>query len=127
MTWEEDDLAIYLGTSDGFVFYYKLQDPSVRLQVLATPGFCVRSLACIFNAKDQKLGVINERAVYIGGNFNSSVTEQNKCIYEVKIAPKTVIIVLLSNRNKEKVLRNNRQNTMYQLLIKYLPTRMYQG
>ena len=27
MAWEEDDLAIYLGTSDGFVFFYKLEDP----------------------------------------------------------------------------------------------------
>lgn len=24
MCWEEDDLGVYLGTSDGFVYYYKL-------------------------------------------------------------------------------------------------------
>lgn len=59
MVWEEDDLAVYLGTSDGFVFYYKLEDPSVRLQVLASPGFSVRSLACLFTGKDEKLGTIN--------------------------------------------------------------------
>jgi hypothetical protein len=91
MIWEEDDLAIYLGTSDGFVFYYKLEDPSVRLQVLAAPGFSVKSLACLFTSKDEKLGNINERTVYVGGTFSSSVTNENKCIYEVKITPKTVI------------------------------------
>jgi hypothetical protein len=93
MVWEEDDLAIYLGTSDGFVFYYKLEDPSVRLQALAAPGFSVRSLACLFTAKDEKLGTINERTVYIGGTFSNSVTNENKCIYEVKITPKTVKMI----------------------------------
>lgn len=67
-------MAIYLGTSDGFVFYYKLEDPSVRLQVLASPGFSVKSLACLFTAKDEKLGTINERTVYVGGAFNNSVS-----------------------------------------------------
>jgi hypothetical protein len=90
MIWEEDDLAIFLGTSDGFVFYYKLEDPSVRLQVIAAPGFSVRTLASLFVFKDEKLGNINERTVYIGGSFGSTVTNENKCIYEVKIAPKSV-------------------------------------
>ena len=90
MVWEEDDLAIYLGTSDGFVFYYKLEDPSVRLQVLAVPGFSIRTLTCSFTSKDEKLGVINERVVYIGGSFGTNVSNENKCIYEVKITPKTV-------------------------------------
>jgi hypothetical protein len=58
--------------------------------VLASPGFSVRSLACLFTGKDEKLGTINERTVYIGGNFNSSIARENKCIYEVKIAPKAV-------------------------------------
>ena len=89
MAWEEDDLAIYLGTSDGFVFFYKLEDPSVREQVLTAPGFSVKTLACLFTAKDEKLGTINERVVYIGGTFSSSVSNESKCIYEVKITPKT--------------------------------------
>jgi hypothetical protein len=94
MTWEEDDLSIYLGTSDGFVFFYKLEDPSVREQVLTVPGFSVKSIACLFVGKDEKLGTINERTVYIGGTFGNSVSNENKCIYEVKITPRTVFICL---------------------------------
>ena len=75
MTWEEDDLAIYLGTSDGFVFYYKLEDPSCRMQVLASPGFSVKSIATTFVAKDDKQGLINERTIYIGGTFSSTISE----------------------------------------------------
>ena len=89
MTWEEDDLSIYLGTSDGFVFFYKLEDPSVREQVLTIPGFSVKTIACLFVGKDEKLGTINERTIYVGGTFGNSVSNENKCIYEVKITPKT--------------------------------------
>ena len=91
MSWEEDDLAIYLGTSDGFVFFYKLEDPSVRMQVLSIPGLSIKTIACIFVGKDEKQGLINERTVYASGIFAPSVTADNKCIYEVKITPKTVI------------------------------------
>jgi hypothetical protein len=51
----------------------------------------VRTLACLFTSKDEKLGTINERTVYIGGAFNASIAKENKCIYEVKITPKTVL------------------------------------
>lgn len=52
MCWEEDDLGVYLGTSDGFVYYYKLEDPTVRLPVLSVPGLSVKTIASIFVAKD---------------------------------------------------------------------------
>jgi hypothetical protein len=42
--------------------------------VLSAPGFSVKTLACLFTAKDEKLGTINERAVYVGGTFNATVT-----------------------------------------------------
>jgi len=45
------------------------------LQVLASPGFSVKSLACLFIGKDEKLGQINERTVYIGGIFNASIAK----------------------------------------------------
>ena len=67
--------------------------------MLSSPGFTVKTLACLFVGKDEKLGTINERTVYIGGTFNASVTNENKCIYEVKISPKTVIFFLLSKRS----------------------------
>lgn len=35
------------------------------------------------------MGLINERTVYVGGTFNSSISNENKCIYEIKITPKT--------------------------------------
>jgi hypothetical protein len=53
----------------------------------------VRTLACLFTSKDEKLGTINERTVYIGGAFNASIAKENKCIYEVKITPKTVLFL----------------------------------
>lgn len=59
MVWEDDDLGLYLGTSDGFVFYYKLDDPAFRMQVLSVPAFSVRTLCTLFVAKDEKLGTIN--------------------------------------------------------------------
>ena len=95
MTWEEDDLALYLGTSDGFVFFYKLEDPSVRLQVLSVPGLSIKTIASIFVGKDEKQGLINERTVYASGIFSPSVTSDNKCIYEVKITPKTVYYCIM--------------------------------
>jgi hypothetical protein len=48
-----------LGTSDGFVYYYKLEDPSVKLQILAAPGFGIKTIASNFVGKDEKLGLIN--------------------------------------------------------------------
>jgi hypothetical protein len=89
MCWEEDDLGVYLGTSEGIVYYYKLDDPSVRLTILSIPGLSVKTIAAVFLAKDEKQGVINERTVYIGGVFSGTVADENKCIYEVKIAPKS--------------------------------------
>lgn len=88
MAWEEDDLAVYVGTLEGFVFYYKLEDPTVRLQVFSFAGFSVRTLACLFTGKDEKLGTINERTVYIGGSYHNSIARESKCIYEVKITPR---------------------------------------
>ena len=109
MSWEEDDLAIYLGTSDGFVFFYKLEDPSVRLQVLAIPGLSIKTIASIFVGKDEKQGVINERTIYASGIFSSAVSEDNKCIYEVKVTPKTVNLSLYcrKKKNKEILFENN--------------------
>lgn len=52
LTWEDDDLGIYLGTSDGAVYYNKLEDPSVRLQILSVPGFSVKSIISLFVNKD---------------------------------------------------------------------------
>ena len=40
--------------------------------------------------KDEKQGLINERTVYASGIFGQSITDDNKCIYEVKITPKSV-------------------------------------
>ena len=74
MTWDEDDLAVYLGTSDGYVYFYKLEDPSVKLQILSVSGLSVKSIASVFVGKDEKQGLINERTVYAGGSFNSSVS-----------------------------------------------------
>lgn len=68
---------------------------------MAAPGFSVKALASLFVAKDEKLGNINERTVYVGGTFNSSVTNENKCIYEIKITPKTVLNSLFSKTNRE--------------------------
>jgi hypothetical protein len=45
-------LAVFLGTYDGFVYYYKLEDSSVKLQVLAAPGLNIKSIASIFVGKD---------------------------------------------------------------------------
>ena len=53
------------------------------------PGFSVKTIACLFVGKDEKLGTINERTIYVGGTFGNSVSNENKCIYEVKITPKT--------------------------------------
>lgn len=52
LTWEDDDLAVFLGTYDGFVYYYKLEDPSVKLQVLAAPGLNIKTIASVFIGKD---------------------------------------------------------------------------
>lgn len=59
IVWEEDDLGIFLGTSDGSVLYNKLEDPTVRLTVLTVPGLSVRSIYTIFNSKDEKQGTVN--------------------------------------------------------------------
>ena len=95
MTWEDDDLGVFLGTSDGFVFYHKLEEPTIRLPVLSVPGLSVKTIATVFIGKDEKLGMINERTIYASGTFSPSVSEENKCIYEVKITPK-------SEKDKEK-------------------------
>lgn len=89
MTWEDDDLGVFLGTSDGFVFYYKLEEPTLRLPILSIPGLSVKTIASVFVGKDEKQGIINERTVYASGTFSPSVSEDNKCIYEVKITPKS--------------------------------------
>ena len=52
MSWDDDDLAIYLGTSDGYVYFYKLEDPSIKLQILAVPGLSVKTIASTFVGKD---------------------------------------------------------------------------
>lgn len=92
MCWDQDDLAVFLGTSDGFVYYNKIEDQSVRLTVLSVPGLSIKTITSIFVGKDEKQGLINERTVYASGTFSSNVDDQNKCIYEVKITPKSVII-----------------------------------
>ena len=89
MCWEDDDLGVFLGTSDGFVLYYKLEDPTVRLPVLSVPGLSVKTISSVFVGKDEKQGLINERTIYASGNFSPSVNDENKCIYEVKITPKS--------------------------------------
>lgn len=57
----------------------------------------IKSIASVFVGKDEKLGLINERTVYVGGSFNASTSNENKCIYEVKITPK-------SEKDKEREL-----------------------
>ena len=91
LCWDEDDLAVFLGTSDGFVYYNKIEDQSVRLTILSVPGLSIKTIASIFVGKDEKQGLINERTVYASGNFSNNVDDENKCIYEVKITPRTVI------------------------------------
>ena len=59
MCWDEDDLAVYLGTSDGFVYYNKIEDASLKLVVLSVPGLSIKTIASIFVGKDEKQGVIN--------------------------------------------------------------------
>lgn len=59
MSWDDDDLAVYLGTSDGYVYFYKLEDPTVKLQILSMPGLSVKTIASNFIGKDEKLGLIN--------------------------------------------------------------------
>ena len=46
----------------------------MREQVLTIPGFSVKTIACLFVGKDEKLGTINERTIYVGGNFGTSVS-----------------------------------------------------
>lgn len=72
VVWEEDDLGIFLGTSDGTVLYNKLEDPTVRLTVLSVPGFSVRSIFSVFSSKDEKQGTVNERVVYAAGTFGAN-------------------------------------------------------
>ena len=64
-----------MGTSDGFVFYHKLEEPTVRLPVLSIPGLSVKTIATVFVGKDEKQGMINERTVYASGVFSPSVNE----------------------------------------------------
>ena len=63
--------------------------------MLSVPGLSVKTIATVFIGKDEKLGMINERTIYASGTFSPSVNEENKCIYEVKITPK-------SEKDKEK-------------------------
>lgn len=66
-------MGIFLGTSDGSVYYNKLEDSTVRLHILSVPGFTVTALYSLFYSKDEKQTILNERVVYVGGVFNTAV------------------------------------------------------
>jgi hypothetical protein len=51
-------LAVFLGTSDGFVYYNKIEDQSVRLNyIYQSRDYQSKSIASIFVGKDEKQGI----------------------------------------------------------------------
>jgi len=79
----------------------------------------IKTITSIFVGKDEKKGLINERTVYASGTFSANVDDENKCIYEVKITPKSVKLLLLSKKtNRDNLSEINCLNTIARLQTK---------
>lgn len=87
----------------------------------------IKTITSIFVGKDEKQGLINERTVYASGTFSANVDDENKCIYEVKITPKSVKLLLFSKKtNRDNLSEINCQNIIVQHLTKFTLTAMSQ-
>lgn len=85
ITWDQDDLGIFIGTQEGTVTYFRLQESYfVRQQIFNLPGYNIGSVSI---SKD-KLLFGEEKSVFIAGAI-TGIPEEEKCIYEVKMSLKS--------------------------------------